>query len=117
MRKHFVGSGFRTCKPCDSIACILSINATPVIEKVEEEEKQPCLPQPTDVPGVCLAVVNAANECDMTRSPTEGAISNGGKPPRPRVEYNMYSASEQLNIAQYATDHGVARAARHLAYI
>ena len=32
-------------------------------------------------------------------------------------EYYVYSASERLSIARYASDHGVARAARHFSSV
>ena len=65
------------------------------LRKAREEEKRPCLPQPTEVPNMSPSVVKAANDCNWTPQMV------GQKRHRPS-ESNVYSASDRLKIARYA---------------
>ena len=84
------------------------------LRKAGDVERTSCLPQPTDVPGLPSKTVKAANDCVSLE---EGPPTRADRKRKRESEYYVYSASERLSIARYASDHGVARAARHFSSV
>ena len=85
------------------------------LRKAGDEGKRPFLPQPTGVPEVRSAAVKAANDC-VVQDPLQW-VQHVPSGKRRKTEYYAYSAPERLEIAQYAADNGVARAARHFSSV
>ena len=82
------------------------------LRKAGYVERRPCLPQPTDVPGLPSTTVRlqmiVCQEGPPTRADRKGKRES---------EYYVYTASERFIIARYASDHAVARAARHFSSV